>query len=62
MDLTEFREQIITDMVNSQLSIDCIYYVMLDVMREVKKTHNDYLYNKSRKKEIKEMLETDGET
>lgn len=43
MELEQLKRKINEDIVNSQLKIDCIYYVLKDIYRDVADAYNAYL-------------------
>ena len=54
MELEKLRKKISEDIINSHLKIDCVYYVLKDIFREIEETY--YLYLKQ--EEGKEKGET----
>jgi len=56
MELENLKNKIEKDIINSQLRINCVYYVLKDVFRDVSDTYNAYLLEK-----IKEQEQEKGE-
>ena len=52
MKLEKLRKQISEDIVNSHLEVDCIYYVLKDIFREIEDTYYLYL-NQNKEGETK---------
>lgn len=61
MELENLKKKINEDIINSQLRIDCIYYVLKDIYREVSDTYNAYLIQQERKLKTEQDKEK-GET
>lgn len=58
MELEKLKIKINEDIVNSNLKIDCIYYVLKDIYRDVAEAYNNYLVNATqRQKEGEEENE-----
>lgn len=54
MELEKLKRKISEEIINSHLKIDCVYYVLKDIFREIEETY--YLYLKQ--EEDKEKGET----
>lgn len=52
MELEKLRKKISEDIINSQLKIDCVYYVLKDIFREIEDTYYLYL-NQNKEGETK---------
>lgn len=61
MELENLKKKINEDIINSKLRIDCIYYVLKDIYREVSDTYNTYLIQQERKLKAEQDKE-EGET
>lgn len=48
MELEKLKMKILEDIESSKLKIDCIYYVMKDIYRDLELTYNTYLLQQSK--------------
>lgn len=53
MELENLKNKIKEDIINSQLRIDCVYYVLKDVFRDISDTYNAYLIQEKQKEQEK---------
>lgn len=53
MELENLKKKIKEDIINSQLRIDCVYYVLKDVFRDISDTYNAYLLQEKQKRQEK---------
>lgn len=51
MELENLKKKINEDIINSQLRIDCIYYVLKDVFRDISDAYSTYLAKEQEKGE-----------
>ena len=51
MELEKLKKKIEEDIINSQLRIDCVYYVLKDVFRDISDTYNAYLIQEKQTKQ-----------
>ena len=51
MELEDLKRKISKDIVDSQIRIDCVYYVLKDIFREISDTYNQYLVAEEKEQE-----------
>ena len=61
MELEDLKRKISKDIVDSQIRIDCVYYVLKDIFREISDTYNQYLVAEEKEAAAQKGEEENGD-